>query len=109
MTLPRKPDDHGATGRNPGIGKQRETAAYWKRRAMALQPLEDAHVALTIAGVKEYLSALGALHHAAHNPIRRGGDHDLAWRTDLHGRSKTNGPAKASGTTGNAARALPHS
>jgi hypothetical protein len=71
---PSQPEDRDATGhRNPGIDKQRETVAYWKRRALALQPLEDAHVALSIPGVVEYLSALGALHHVAHYGVNRTG------------------------------------
>jgi hypothetical protein len=108
--LPRIPDEHGATGhRNPSIEAQQKSAAHWKREAMRLRPLEDACIALTMPGVKEYVSALGALHHAAHNPIKRGVEFDLAYRTDLSGRAKTNGPAKASGETGSPSRALPHS
>jgi len=108
--MPKPIDDEGPGHRNPGIQEQQKSASYWKRRAMALQPLEDAYAALTIDGVKEYLSALGPLHHAAHNPLKRGaGDYDLAYRTDLHRRKKTNGPAKAAGETGSAAKPIPHS
>ncbi|HEX5197356.1 MAG TPA: hypothetical protein VFW26_09135 [Gaiellales bacterium] len=66
-------------------------ARRWRLEAERLRPLEDAHVALAIQGVKEYLSALGALHHAAHYPLKRGVEFDHAYRTDLHGRTKTSG------------------
>ncbi len=50
-----------------------------------------------------------ALHHPAHYPLKRGVEFDHAYRTDLHDRSRTNGPAKTRGDTGSPGRALPHS